>query len=98
MGRILDPEEVGGKHLALEIRRESLVIMDINRKYPGEYPNETIPDHGRSEHIFAYQDGEIEISKEALLELVKFLDDPGNRKMVFGSYADLGKETFNLPT
>lgn len=96
MGLVLDSEELGTKHLALEIRRESVGIMDIHRKYPHELkppadPTQDYPRRGKSEHIFCYSEGEIEVSKEFLLELVKFLDHPGNRAKVFGSYADLGK-------
>jgi len=94
MGLVFDPEEIGAKHLAVEIRRESVVLMDINRKYPCDIPVEERTEsnqiHGVSEHIFAYQHGEIEISKEVLLELMHFLDDPKHRERVFGDYAKVG--------
>jgi hypothetical protein len=97
MGLVFDNREIGAKHLALEIRRESLVLMDVGRKYfceltPDEKAsNERTGAHGKSEHIFCYQEGEIEVSKELLHELVKFLDQPGNRAKVFGPYEHLGK-------
>ena len=99
MGLILDPEEIGGKLLALEIRRDSVIVMDINRKYPHEVPSED-SEHiygrrGRSEHIFCYQEGEIEMSKEALLEIVTFLDDPKNRERVFGPYPKLAGRSYH---
>ena len=82
MGAILDTND---EVLGLEERRESFNIMDLKRKYPSD------PDHKgdtyrapvlnvTSEHIFAYADGEIEISKEFLLKLVEFFDNPENRK------------------
>jgi hypothetical protein len=96
MGLVLNSGEIGATHLALEIRRESVILMDIDRKYPHELtppadPSQQYPRCGESEHIFCYQEGEIEVSKEFLLELVKFLDHPSNRAKVFGPYADLGK-------
>jgi hypothetical protein len=36
----------------------------------------------KSEHIFAYADGEIEISKDFLRRLVKFFDKPERRRML----------------
>ena len=94
MGLVLDNDEIGAKHLAIEIRRESVVIMDIGRAYPCEIPEgertESNQEHGRSEHIFAYLDGEIEVSKEFLFELVTYLDNPKNRERVFGDYKRVG--------
>ena len=63
--------------------------------YPGEIPvadrTESNQKHGKSEHIFTYLDGEIEVSKEFLLELLKYFDDSKNRKNVFGDYKNLGE-------
>jgi hypothetical protein len=43
--------------------------------------NEAVePNPKLSEHIFAYQDGEIEVSKEFLRRLLKFFEVPENRK------------------
>jgi hypothetical protein len=128
MGAILETKD---DLLGLEERRESFIIVDIQRKYPhelpqrtkayslgktlktGAYPSYTYqvkkfndvfldcgsdefkaeqivaglnkldePDHisGLSEHIFANQDGEIEMSKEFLRRLVDFFDDIKNKK------------------
>jgi hypothetical protein len=79
MGCIL---ETNDDLLALEERRESFNIMDIQRQYPSEHGgdyNRTVLNI-QSEHIFAAGDGEIEMSKEFLLKLVKFFDNPENRK------------------
>jgi hypothetical protein len=79
MGMVL---ETNDELLSLEDRRESFVILDLQRKYPsehnGEYNREVL--NVKSEHIFAAADGEIEISKEFLLKLVKFFDNSENRK------------------
>jgi hypothetical protein len=124
MGTIL---ETNDEVLGLEERRESVGIMDLQRKYPSDFPppvkrfgvvknlkgtryqyqiiyqglhwldcgdNEYVAEQtcvalnkleqekdaaeskrrNLSEHIFAYADGEIEISKEFLRKLVDYLN------------------------
>jgi hypothetical protein len=127
MGMILDTED---DVLGLEERRESLVILDLKRKYMSEFAQSTdykvekrpqqgdhytyavakrgslfidcgtnelkaeqiaaamntLDDSKRSrhlsDHIFAYQDGEIEISKAFLRKLVLFFDNAKHRKLL----------------
>ena len=81
MGLIL---ETNDDLLSLEVRRESFIILDLQRKYPSEYegPYRREVLNVKSEHIFAATDGEIEVSKEFLLKLVKFFDEPKNRKIL----------------
>jgi hypothetical protein len=127
MGMILETKD---EILGLEERRESFIVVDVNRKYPHEVPQPTRfavqrtlrGDHyeytvtrdgvewfncgqnlhraefttagcnmlerenqGRprlSDHIFAAQDGEFEVSKEFLRRLVSFFDKPANRKLL----------------
>jgi len=76
--------------LGLEKRRESFNICDLQRKYPNDIDQPGIKDEDKyrqvlavkSEHIFAYADGEIEISKDFLRRLVKFFDKPERRRML----------------
>lgn len=79
MGLILSTND---EVLGVEVRRESVNIVDLQRKYPsqhgGEYYRQTI--NVKSEHIFANADGEIEVSKEFLLKLIEFFEKPENRK------------------
>ena len=80
MGLILDTND---PILGLEQRRESFNVMDLRRQYPSEHGGEYYRQevlNVKSQHIFAYADGEIEVSKDFLLRLVKFFDDPENRK------------------
>jgi hypothetical protein len=125
MGVILETDD---EILGLEERRESLIVVDMKRKFPSEMPQmepkftiskvggedryiwtgvgaeahiyldcgaaaeektrficaalnkAAAPNPQLSEHIFAYQDGEIEVSKKYLLKLVEFFDKPENRK------------------
>jgi hypothetical protein len=78
MGQELDTND---DILGLEERRESFNIVDLKREYRGPELKQ------KSEHIFAYADGEIEMSKEFLRKLVKFFDDPANRKKLEDGYA-----------
>jgi hypothetical protein len=57
MGMILD---TGDELLCLERRRESYGILDRRRS------------SGKSEHIFAYEDGAIEMSNQFLLKLIRY--------------------------
>jgi hypothetical protein len=87
MGLILDTDD---PILGLEKRRESFNICDLQRKYPNDIDQPGIKDEDKyrqvltvkSEHIFAYADGEIEISKDFLRRLVKFFDKPERRRML----------------
>jgi len=75
MGCILDTDS---KILGIEERRESFIILDLERIYPKEQGNDT--DKIKSNHIFAYADGEIEVSKEFLIQLIEFFECEENRK------------------
>ena len=87
MGLILDTND---PILGLEKRRESFNICDLQRKYPNDTEQPGIKDEDKyrqvlavkSEHIFAYADGEIEMSKDFLRRLVKFFDAPERRRML----------------
>lgn len=80
MGMILD---TGKSLLGLERRRESYGVLDLERKYHSEHglgPAKREITNIKSDHITVYGDGEIEMSKEFLLQLVEFFDDPEHRK------------------
>jgi hypothetical protein len=64
--------ETDDEILGLEERRESFNICDMKRVYPAAITpyRQVMPI--KSEPIFAYADGEIEISKEFLRKLVAF--------------------------
>lgn len=59
MGMILDTND---ELLGLERRRESYGILDLKRQ------------SGKSMHIFAYEDGAIEMSNEFLLKLLRYFE------------------------
>lgn len=80
MGCIL---ETNDEVLGLERRRESFVVLDLQREYPTPATANTRTTLNiKSEHIFANADGEIEVSREFLKKLVAFFDKPENRKML----------------
>jgi len=66
MGLILD---TGSDILGVEIRRESVGLLDLKRSGTGVQT---------SEHIYAYGDGAIEVSKEWLRDLLAFFTEPKN--------------------
>ena len=66
MGLILDTES---DILGVEIRRESIGLLDLKRCSTAA---------ATSEHIFVYGDGAIEVSKEWLRELLAFFAKPEN--------------------
>jgi len=69
MGLILDTES---EILGVEIRRESVILLDLQRI--------GVASATKSEHIFVYGDGSIEVSKEWLRELLQFFNQPENAK------------------
>jgi hypothetical protein len=100
MGLILDTND---PILGLEERRESFMVMDLKRQYPSEHGGEYWRKgvlNLKSEHIFSYGDGEIEISKEFLRKMLSFFDDPQNRKRLEEGYKHAGLrpvETAGVP-
>lgn len=89
MGMIHDTEDLKTKNLIVENRRESVIIMDRERKYPHDLTEEERKRRpwGRSEHFFfSGQEGEFEMSKEFLLELITVFDNKQFREEVFGDY------------
>jgi hypothetical protein len=66
MGLILDTDS---EILGIEIRRESVSLVDLKRSGTGVQT---------SDHIFVYGDGAIEVSKEWLKELLGFFAKPEN--------------------
>lgn len=77
MGIILDTDD---DILGLERRNESYVILDLKREYkPGSKTT--------SKHIFAYADGEIEMSNEFLLGLIVYFEEnPDERQEIANAY------------
>lgn len=77
MGLILDTKS---PILGVEIRRESVGLLDLQRKPYG--PGDTRPERahlpGISAHVFVYEDGAIEVSKEWLRALLEFFAKPEN--------------------
>lgn len=71
MGYILD---TGDDLLGLERRKRSYNILDLKREDRGPNLKQ------KSDHIFAYADGEIEMSAEFLLHLLEYFElHPGER-------------------
>lgn len=71
MGLILDTQS---EILGVEIRRESVSLLDLKRKGPYE----TGEEETTSEHVYTYGHGSIELSKEWLKELIAFFNKPEN--------------------
>ena len=76
MGMVLETQD---PILGLEQRRESFYVFDQTRKPDPDKHCKSI-----SEHIFAYDEGYVELSNEFLKKLVKFFDKPKNRALLEG--------------
>lgn len=78
-------QETNDDVLGLEERKESFMVCDLQRVYPAGDRATNLGFYRevmniKSNHIFAYADGEIEITKDFLRRLVGFFDIPENRK------------------
>jgi len=71
MGLILD---TNSEILGVEILRESIGLLDLKR---------TDAHESKSDHIYCYGDGAIEVSKEWLKELLEFFSKPENEKYLY---------------